>query len=150
MTPIQLARTLLAASALCAVALAAPAEKSALRVLYVGPDPDDPPEVPSYITHADRHVELVVERMPAFQAFLEEHFEQVTVVKVADYDASMSDEHDVTVFDAQPKPIDTVEVDGYPRKVRLPPDFDSPAVTVGEVGPFVLGRFGFGLKIDHL
>ena len=52
---------------------------SALEVLYVGPDPDADPTVPSYVTGDDatRMIELVKERTPAFKAFLEQHFETV-------------------------------------------------------------------------
>ena len=75
------------------------APKSSLVVLYVGPDPDKDPRVPSYIKGADarRMVELTRERMPAFEAFLEEHFETVRLVKAGDYEASLSDQCDVTI-----------------------------------------------------
>jgi len=57
---------------------------------------------------------------------------------------------DVTVFDARPPVLETRQVDDMARKIRLPDDFTAPALFVGEVAPFTLGRFGAGLKLDHL
>ena len=123
---------------------------SDLRVLYVGPDPTRTPKVPDHVPNKDRMVALIQERPKAFQDFLREHFATVEAVTAEIYHASMSDKCDVTIFDALPEPIATHVVDGFPRRLRLPDDFDKPALTVGEVGPFMLGRFGFGLKLDHL
>ena len=126
------------------------AVKHRLRVLYVGPHPTKLPRVPSYVTNADRMIELIQERPAAFKRFLETHFQNVRIERAEDYDATMSNEVDVTIFDAQPDPVEEREVNGFPKRFRLPADFDRPALMVGEVGPFVLGRFGFDLKIDHL
>ncbi|MHC5114517.1 MAG: hypothetical protein ACYTGP_08840 [Planctomycetota bacterium] len=123
-----------------------------LTVLYVGLDPDEP--VPEKLVryagaHRDRQLELYGERTKAFMAFLLQHFETVGFVTGDDYDATLSDEYDVTVFDTLPKMLEQGPA-GEWQKLRLPEDFDRPAVTVGEVGPLMLGRFGFGFKIDHL
>ena len=130
----------------------APEEKSDLRVLYVGPDPDAEVNVPEYISgpEAERMVELKQERLPAFQALLEEHFEVVKTIPADDYRAEMSHDFDVTIFDEYPPAVRTVELDGWEKSLRLPDDFDQPALMVGEIGPVMLGRFGFDLQIDHL
>ncbi|MEM7261007.1 MAG: hypothetical protein AAF488_03390, partial [Planctomycetota bacterium] len=73
--------------------------KSPLSVLFVGHDPENP--LVEY-QPTERTVALHQERTPAFESFLREHFEQVRVVYAADYRVSMSDESDVTVFDARP------------------------------------------------
>ena len=127
-------------------------EKSVLRVLYVGPNPDADIVVPSYITgpDAERMIELKKERMSAFRELLDEYFETVRVVNAEDYLVKMSSEFDVTIFDARPPAIDTIDMGGWEKPLRLPDDFDRPAMMVGEVGPMTLGRFGLDLQIDHL
>lgn len=145
-----LQRLSLALVAVPLIAATARAGKSDLRVLYVGPDPDVEPVVPSYYEDPARVAALTRERLPAFRAFLEEHFTSVRVVVVDDYVPAMSDAVDVTVFDARPPVLETRQVDDMARKIRLPDDFTAPALFVGEVAPFTLGRFGAGLKLDHL
>lgn len=125
--------------------------KSALRVLYVGPDATVDPKKPSYLSGdgAKRFAKLTRERPAAFRALLTQHFESVQFVTGEEFDAEMSKAVDVTVFDVLPKVLRTSTDQGW-RRYRLPDGFDQPAVTVGEVGPMMIGRFGLGLKIDHL
>jgi hypothetical protein len=127
-------------------------EVSDLTVLYVGLDPEQP--VPDKLVryagaHTERQRELFAERTPAFMAFLKEHFEKVGFVSGDDYEATLSNDYDVTIFDTQPKVLSEGAA-GSHQRMRLPDGFDRPSIMIGEVGPFVLGRFGFGYKIDHL
>ena len=117
-----------------------------LKILYVGPDPTREPVVPDYEPNPARVIELTKERPAAFNALLRQHFPTVKVVTSETYDASMSDDYEVTIFDALPR----AARDALGRDLRLPEDFDKPAVTLGEVGPMMLGRWGLGLKLDHL
>jgi hypothetical protein len=123
---------------------------SQLRILYVGPDAIREPEIPNYLPNPERAIELIRERPSAFGAFLGKYFEAVEVVAAQNYGASMSEGFAVTIFDAQPEPVASKEKDGFVRRLRLPEDFDKPALMVGEVGPRMLGRSGLGLKLDHL
>lgn len=127
-------------------------EKSDLRVLYVGPNPDEEIRVPGYITgnEAERFVELKKERKSAFKALLEEHFANVKLINAEDYVPEMSAEADVTIFDELTPAIRTVDVDGWKKPIRLPDDFHHASLMIGEVGPLTLGRHGLGLQIGHL
>ena len=126
-----------------------------LRVLFVGQDPAAP-----QIGYADaekaRTLPLLRERTGAWEALLRYHFKNVTVVYGADYEASMSDAVDVTIFDALPKPLveavreqdpDTGEW-SYEPPVYLPDDFSRPALAIAHHTP----RIGeaLGTKLDWL
>jgi hypothetical protein len=121
-----------------AVALQAAAEKdlqkSALRVLLVAHDPESPqvsfPDLATERTHA-----LYSERRDAFAKLLREHFQDVRVVLADDYRAGMSDDVDVTVFDARPAR-------------ELDRSFSRPALMIGEASPRIGERLG--LKLDWL
>jgi len=124
-------------------------------VLYVGHDPSAPqvmfPQLATERTH-----ELYRERTPAFEAFLREYFEDVRVVYGEEYTADMSDEADVTLFDARPKELTPTvrKVDAasgamhYEPATYLPRDFSRPALMISENSP----RIGepLGLKLDWL
>ena len=149
--PLVLAPLLLAAS----LVQAGEGEKSALSVLFVGHDPAAPhvsfPDMATERTH-----ELYAERTPAFEAFLNEHFEEVRVVHGADYRPYQSEAFDVTIFDTMPPALteagwqtdpETGE-QTYTQAVYLPEEFDLPALLIGEASPRI-GE-GLGLKLDWL
>lgn len=127
--------------------------KSSLKVLYVGPSPDEDPEVPYYLTgkSAERFARLKTERHDAFKKFLGKYFDTVKPIVASDYKVAMSAEHDVTIFDELPPALADKKVAfRTPKSLRLPDDFSYPAIMVGEVGPLTLGRRGNGFLIDHL
>ncbi len=126
--------------------------RQSLSVLFVGNDPAQnyPPRGHPTGLAAERYGELLKERTPAFEKLLREHFETVTVVIGKDYQVTMSDDYDVTVFDVLPPPIGERDVDGWKKKIRLPADFTNPAVMIGDVAPMTIGRFGWDMRLDHL
>lgn len=128
------------------------AEKSELRILYVGPNPDGGIRAPSYISGADaeRFVELKKERKAAFKSLLEQYFSNVELVNAEDYVPSMSEKVDVTIFDELTPALRKVDVGGWQKPIRLPDNFHHASLMVGEVGPLTLGRHGLGLQIGHL
>lgn len=128
-------------------------ELSKLKVLYVGPSPEELPTVPSYLTGKDRerYAELHTERPEAFRNLLSQHFKNYKVIVANDYRVEMSADFDVTIFDAKPPITQKVkQPDGWEKKIRLPDNFSHPAMMVGEVGPFTIGRFGNDFLLDHL
>ncbi len=141
-----------AASTATAPKVAPEIEKSNLLILFVGQNPDQQPIIPSYVLglEAERFPELKRERMAAFRSLLEQHFESVKYLNSEDYKVAISDEFDVTIFDDLPPPIQEVDEGTWTRKLRMPLDFDRPALLVGEVAPVMLGRLGIGLRLDHL
>ncbi|MHC4909786.1 MAG: hypothetical protein ACYTF9_08725 [Planctomycetota bacterium] len=115
-------------------------DRGELRVLFVGPNPDDVrASVSDILFMYDKAESSYRGHTPAFEALLEAHFDDVGIVYGEDYTADMSDAYDVTIFDAMPP-----AVDGR----YLPDDFDSPALLVGYVAPRVTGSFG--IKLDWL
>ena len=137
---------------LTAVLAAAPAglqETDGLRILLVGHDPVAP-KIP-YPDLADERTEaLYRERTAAFEALLRYHFEEVRVVHGPDYRVEMSDEVDVTVFDALPKALTPRggQAEGYRPATYLPESFNRPALMIAQSSP----RIGesLGLKLDWL
>ncbi len=135
-------------------------EKSELRVLYVGPGPVSPADVPTWphgvprdlsTEERERFAELRSERPEAFRRLLAEHFDRFKIIVADDYRIELSDRFDVTIFDAQPPVIETQkQAYGWDRKIRLPDDFSQPAMMIGEVGPFTVGKFGNGFLLDDL
>ena len=132
-----------------------PAPKSELKVLFVGHNPDAP-QIMFANMAVERTKQLYKERTPAFEAFLNSRFEHVTVVYGEQYTISMSDDVDVTIFDARPKPItaskrevdpETGEMDYQPASY-LPLSFDRPALLIAENSPQI-GE-ALGLKLDWL
>ncbi len=130
-------------------------DKSPLRVLLVGHNPESP-----NIMFADlgtsRTVELYKERTAAFTEFLNQRFSEVTVVFGANYSVEMSDQVDVTIFDTRPKKLkeakrevnpDTGEMDYEPAEY-LPISFARPALMIAENSPQI-GE-PLGLKLDWL
>lgn len=142
-----------------ALALAAPSQdahfEDDLRVLLVGQDPAAP-QVGFADAENPRTLPLLRERTAAWEALLRYHFANVTVVYGADYDATMSDAVDVTIFDALPRPLaaavreqdpETGEM-SYEPPVYLPEDFSRPALGIASMTP----RIGepLGTKLDWL
>ncbi|MGL6162172.1 hypothetical protein [Microbulbifer sp.] len=83
-------------------------KKSPLRILYVGPDPNEAPavdEVDPFTSDPERASELRKTRSAEWESFLKEHFENVEVVFGQQYKQSMSAKHDVTIFDALPQEL---------------------------------------------
>ena len=108
-----------------------------LRVLFVGPNPDDPAaDVGSVMEHYHRAHEIYARHTESFRALLEEHFDDVTVVHGSDYRPSMSADVDVTIFDAQ-------------LAQPLPRDFGHASIFIGYVGPNLTDR-QLGTKLDWL
>lgn len=151
-----LSTTLVLLAALESFALATPQEneKSELRVLFVGQNPENP-KVPFPGLATERTHELFRERTGAFDKFLNEHFESVRIVHGEDYDSGMSDEVDVTVFDAlvsenklNPPALGGIAALGYGGTQHLAPDFDRPALMISHIS----ARLGedMGLKLDWL
>ncbi|MFK7768166.1 MAG: hypothetical protein AB8B55_13160 [Mariniblastus sp.] len=127
-------------------------QKSTLRILFVGSDPEVKIKPPSYLEgkSAKRYSELRQERTPAFKSLLEEHFREVTILNAVDYKPALSDNFDVTVFDARPPAIEQIDMGNWTKKIRMPYDFDRPAVMIGNIAPMTLGRNSMGLRLDHL
>lgn len=118
-------------------------------VLFVGHDPANPQIM--FADMADARTEaLHRERTAAWEALLRYHFQEVRVVYAPDYEQSMSDAFDVTIFDATPKALTEAvrSPNGYTPPSFLTEDFDRPAVTIAGISD----RIGasLGLKLDWL
>ena len=121
--------------------------KSDLRVLLVGHDPEAPRI--TFDGDDERTRALYAERTDAFRALLETHFETVEVVFGAAYDASMSGDVDVTLFDCVPDRLPTAETGDVPPVRRyLPDDFSKPALMIAE-NSSLIGE-PLGSKLDWL
>jgi len=109
-------------------------DKIALKVLYVGYNPDKPmPKNVVYYSTTPAVVEKIYKtRMADFKAFLEQRFTEVKVVDVADYKPEMSDKVDVTLMDAGP--------------VNMPANFNRPMVLMHAMAPNV--GLPLALKFD--
>lgn len=111
-------------------------DKSKLRVLYVGGNPD-----------MERGGEASVkERMASFEKMLNNYFTSVTVVHADDYTQQMSYDYDVTVMDGRPKEITPMFMD-QEKGIYLKPgyfteDFDKPILTIGALGDELGRRIG--------
>lgn len=119
-----------------------PPTKSDITILYVGRKP--------VVDSSARSASRPAGRMVQFEELLTTHFKTVTTLDVSKYKASVSDDYDVTVFDAMPPAIERIDMGTWTRSLRFPADFDRPAVVVGNVGPRALGRNGIGKRLDHL
>ena len=149
----RLSRILLLALFVPLIAISAQAEESDLKVLYVGPSTDHSAAIPSYLTGKarDRFDELHKERPQAFQDLLSKHFKTVKVIEGQEYEVALSSQFDVTIFDTRPPTTDKIkQPGGWFKQIRLPDDFDQPALMIGEVAPMTIGRFGNDFLLDHL
>lgn len=124
------------------------AKKQPLKVLYVGGQTD------MYEAPAEQRDSLVKARCDAFRNLLEQYFTSVTVLVGDQYSAEMSKNYDVTILDGRPKAITerSYERDAAGNVIKytpasyLPADYDSPTVTIGQIGE-VVGR-SIGSKND--
>ena len=126
-----------------AVLAGTPIKKSDLRILYVGGTADIDRRA---CTSNEEYQAAVKARMAAFETFLKEYFNSVTVVNAADYTQAMSDNYDVTVMDGTPKPIAPEYMDQvhqrYLKPAYLTEDFDRPMLTIGVASSDLGSRIG--------
>jgi len=130
------------------------AQKSDLRVLYVGFDPVslEQPKKGRFETSKQHDVKLL--RWDDFKLFLSKEFKAFKQIDRLSYNAKMSDNYDVTIFDALPKPLKArvfeMNPDGSVKKyspaVYLPEDFSAAALTISTVSSG-LGE-PIGTKLD--
>jgi len=106
----------------CGIAPAAPAEKLALKILYMG-QPD-------------------TARAKDFVKFLEEHFTQVAVMDVAKFDPSQTSAYDVVILDSDPGSKAFAKL-----AKQLPANYSKPTVLQGPFGAHLASaldlRLGF-------
>jgi hypothetical protein len=125
---------LLLAAAAFPAAAKQKAAKVALKVLYVGYNPEKP--MPANVVYYSTSVPVVERvyktRMADFKRFLESRFTEVTTVDVREYIPAMSATVDVTIMDAGP--------------VKLSADFNRPMVLMHAMAPNV--GLPIGLKFD--
>ncbi|MFK7820499.1 MAG: hypothetical protein AB8G99_17395 [Planctomycetaceae bacterium] len=125
-------------------------EKSDLRVLFVGHDPEKPRMAFADIS-SKRTVELYKERTEAFDKFLNARFRNVQIVYGSDYKSEMSNAVDVTIFDCRPTALTEAkrtDDGGYEAPTYLPSNFDRAALMISENSPLI-GE-PLGLKLDWL
>ncbi|WIO74011.1 hypothetical protein QP938_12005 [Porticoccaceae bacterium LTM1] len=170
----KILKALIASTVLLAANSLFAANKSDLKILYVGNNPET-----VQLSGADkmggvgdRVQELKKSRLPSFQKFLSDHFKTVDVVFSIDYSEDMSDKYQVTIFGDVPKAIKerVLEVDEktgqtlkYEPAQYLTKDFDSAAIVIADVSPRIgepleykmdwlclcLDAHAHGMKMDH-
>ena len=131
------------------------AQKSDLSILYVGINPEKHPEEiksrfwSNKLVNAEKRL-----RWADFEHFLKKHFSEVGMVHNEEYKESMSDNYDVTIFDALPKPIKKAErgqkPDGtyfYNYAEYLTKDFSAACVTIA-LNSSQIGE-GYKNKFDY-
>ena len=123
---------------------------TAISVLYLGPDPRVTPKLHDFIADRDRVIARIQARAAEFRAFLNEHFATVKVVTPDEYNEAMSDDFDVTIFDAFPNPIGERHQMGAKLPVLISAGFTRPALCIGNVTWRLIGRVGLNRKLDHL
>lgn len=114
-------------------------DKMPLRVLYVGGMTD------IYEPAPEQRDSLIHARAEAFRDMLSSYFTSVTVLIGDQYTADMSDGYDVTILDGRPKELkpqvreydESGNLKRYERATYLPADFDSPVITIGQIGEIV-------------
>ena len=136
------------------------AAKSTLRVLYVGDHPNRIEQSPSasniYRNEQGQIPKWYRNRTSSFERLLSQYFVEVAIVYSDEYQESVSDNYDVTVFGDLPKPMkgEIVETDENGDVVRfeaaqyLSPNFDNASLLIG----FVSAAIGepLELKMDWL
>lgn len=133
-------------------------EKSDLKILYVGINPENPlsKRDSMYAQNKERILDLQQKRSPDFEAFLSAYFNTVKVVYAEEYKETMSDEYDVTIIDTYlPKLTEGGMImnekagkEVYEQPTYLTEDFNHATIMIGEPSAFI-GQ-GRQLKIDHL
>jgi hypothetical protein len=128
-----------------------PIKKSNLKVLYIGQNPEKHDGY-SFGGNVELWEEIKQDRAKIFHEFFQKYFEKVTLVYGEDYKESMSDDYDVTVFDALPPRLDGTE-GKYLQLFPKGPDFitdDYDAATVFIAGPGGAITWNRKGKIDWL
>jgi len=131
-------------------------DKSSLRVLYIGDDPEN------IVFHGleqgmadnERYVEIRKKRTSAFARLLHRYFDEVKVVFSGDYVESMSAGYDVTIFGNLPPLLRKKELerasDGHVTKiipaVYLSENYDRATIMIGDVSA-IMGE-SLETKID--
>lgn len=132
-------------------------EKSDLKILYVGTNPDKPlsKRDKAYALDTVRVMEMRKARSADFENFLSQYFNTVKVVYGEYYKETMSDAYDVTIIDTYLKPFaggrSTDPKTGkmvYERQQFLTENYSAATIMIGEPSAFI-GQ-GRQLKIDHL
>lgn len=149
---------LLMVMAVCVQAVVGPADKSSLRILYVGTGPEKPlSELEQGGLFTDRKIELRKKRAADFEGLLNEYFEQVKVIYGEAFKEEMAADYDVTIIDTKLPAV--VEEGGWitdpntSEQKYIPPrylteQYDAATVMIGgPSGPIGEGR---DLKIDYL
>ncbi|MDH5455231.1 MAG: hypothetical protein OEY37_04105 [Gammaproteobacteria bacterium] len=133
-------------------------ETPELRVLYVGVNPETAELSESEkigVLHTERLLEFKQARTASFERFLQAHFAAVDVVFADEYNESLSDNYDVTIFGDNIKPsketVSKQNEDGsrqFEMPVYLSAEFDRPAILVSMMGPLVAEPLDY--KMDWL
>jgi hypothetical protein len=132
--------------------------KMPLKVLFVGYDPSKAMPASSTFSYPgamsqEAFVADYPVRMPAFKALLNQYFTVVKTIDCRDYRPADSDPFDVTIFDFNPKPLQsqpgTEKNAAEFKDLRyLPDNFTKPVVFIASTAP-EMGRH-LGLKTDWL
>lgn len=132
-------------------------EKSDLKVLYIGVNPDKPlsRKEKAYAMDTLRVLDMKKKRTPDFETFLNQYFNSVKVVYGEDYNEGMSADYDVTIIDTYLKHFaggrktdpKTGEMT-YETPKYLTEDYSDATIMIGEPSAYI-GQ-GRQLKIDHL
>lgn len=138
---------------LCATGLQAQ-KKQSLKVLFVGGTPDFNTVGLAQKPDSLNVLKSAKKRTAAWTALLKKYFTTVKSIQGSDYQQSMSDNYDVTIFDGRPKAIRerqfiydaNGEVTNIIPAAYLTPDFNRPALTIAEMGEDI-GR-SLGVKSD--
>lgn len=136
----------------CIATMAATAQKTNLKVLYVGGHSDiETFGVADYDKEA--HAKSIVTRTAAWKVFLETYFTTVKTVQGKDYNYRMSYDYDVTIIDGDPTPIEPrrtiIENDRFSKLIPakyFPENFDRPVITIADESE-TTGRY-IGVKND--
>jgi hypothetical protein len=132
-------------------------EKSDLKILYVGSNPDKAltEKEKKRVPNPERANEFRKTRTPDYEAFLKQYFNSVEVVYSADYKEEMSAKYDVTIIDDYLKSFSggwVKDPETGEKKYEMPKylteEFDHATLMIGEPSAFI-GQ-GRQLKIDHL
>lgn len=91
---------------------------------------------------------MKVQRFNSFKSFLQSKFKKVKCIDASEYDYTMSDTWDVTIFDGLPKPINNVEKGSRTTAEYLPQDFSRPVLCIANASEDI-GR-SVGSKNDWL
>lgn len=135
------------------------AQKSQVKVLFVGYDPAKPmPEItrfaPGMMSEVGFKAEYPV-RMPAFKALLSQYFSEVKTMDCRDWEPADSEPYDVTIFDFRTKQVEPAKTEKlangqtqYIPARYLPDNFSKPVIFMASTAD-EMGR-KIGLKLDWL